>query len=58
MVLNRFNGWMQIVQLLVFRQIRLITNISQPYQKNFEKPRMYIFKLKFHIYKEKMELNQ
>ena len=36
MVLYSFNGWTQIVQVPVFRPIR---EISQPYQKNFRKPK-------------------
>ena len=44
MVLYSFNGWTQIVQLPVFRKIRLIRQITQPYQKNFWKPKMWHIK--------------
>ena len=37
MVLNSSNGWTQIVQVSVFRQIRLIGLIRQNSQKEFEK---------------------
>ena len=37
-----FNGWTQIVQVTVFRQIKLIGQISQ---KNFGKPKLIDFLL-------------